>query len=251
MNSKERFSDRVDTYVKFRPSYPVEAIDHLYAVVGLRPDSVVADVGAGTGIFSKLLLERGSSIIAVEPNNEMRSAAEATLAQESNFLAVCGSAEATTLTNQSVDFIVCAQAFHWFDRPAAQAEFKRILKPGGQAVLIWNSRLTQGTPFREGYDDLLRRFATDYEQMTHKNISSADLAAFFKPETMQEARFTMRQAFDYESLKGRLQSSSYSPMPGHPHYEPMIAALRELFDANAEDGKIQFDYETEVYWGEV
>ncbi|MBM7564775.1 class I SAM-dependent methyltransferase [Paenibacillus sacheonensis] len=251
MNSKERFSDRVDTYVKYRPSYPKAAIDYLYDIVGLDAGSTVADIGAGTGIFSRLLLERGSRVIAVEPNNEMRSAAVEVLTEETNFLAVAGSAEATTLTEQSVDYIVCAQSFHWFDRAAAQKEFNRILKPDGKAALIWNSRLTEGTPFREGYDRMLKNYATDYEQMTHKNISPADLASFFKAGTMREERFPMTQAFDYEGLKGRLLSSSYAPMPGHPDHEPMIAALRQLFDETSEDGTIAFDYETEVYWGEV
>ncbi|SFI49660.1 Methyltransferase domain-containing protein [Paenibacillus sp. UNC496MF] len=251
MNSKERFSDRVDTYVKFRPTYPQEAIDYLYGPVGFDAGSVIADLGAGTGIFSKLLLEQGSRVIAVEPNDEMRTAAVETLAREPQFLAVAGSAEETTLTDASVDFIACAQSFHWFDRAAARTEFRRILKPDGKAALIWNSRLTEGTPFREGYDALLKRYATDYEQMTHKNIASADLAAFFREGTMREARFGMSQAFDYEGLKGRLLSSSYSPMPGHPNHEPMLAALRRLFDETNEDGRVAFDYETEVYWGEV
>ncbi|QHW29921.1 class I SAM-dependent methyltransferase [Paenibacillus rhizovicinus] len=251
MNSKERFSDRVDTYVKYRPSYPAEAIDYLYGEVGLNAGSTVADIGAGTGIFSRLLLERGSEVIAVEPNGEMRSAAVEALSEAPNFHAAAGSAEETTLAEHAVDFIVCAQSFHWFDRTAAQAEFHRILKPGGKAALIWNSRLTQGTPFREGYDLLLKNYGTDYEKMTHKNISSADLAAFFKPGNMREARFTMSQSFDFEGLKGRLLSSSYSPMPGHPNYEPLIAGLRELFDRTSVNGEIDFDYETEVYWGEV
>ena len=123
MNSKERFTERVDTYVKYRPSYPREAIDYLYQAVGLEQGSTVADIGAGTGIFTKLLLERGSSVIAVEPNDGMRSAAVEMLAQEPRFLAVAGSAEETTLTEQSIDYIVCAQAFHWFDRAAARSEF--------------------------------------------------------------------------------------------------------------------------------
>ncbi|QHT60840.1 class I SAM-dependent methyltransferase [Paenibacillus lycopersici] len=251
MNSKERFSDRVDTYVKYRPSYPQEALDYLYGTVGMNAASSVADVGAGTGIFSRLLVERGSRVIAVEPNPEMRAAAVAALSASPNYVAVAGSAEETTLAEQSVDFIVCAQSFHWFDRTAAQAEFRRILKPGGKAVLIWNSRMTEGTPFREGYDRMLKDYATDYEQMTHKNIASADLARFFKPGAMREARFTMSQSFDLEGLKGRLLSSSYAPMPGHPNHEPMIAALEELFEATSKDGSVDFEYETEVYWGEV
>jgi ubiquinone/menaquinone biosynthesis C-methylase UbiE len=251
MNSKERFSNRVDTYVKFRPSYPKEAVDVLYDIVGMRSNHIVADIGAGTGIFSKLLLERGSQVIAVEPNPSMRAAAEQMLEGEPGFQAVSGSAEATGLTEQSVDFIVCAQAFHWFDRAAAQAEFRRILKPGGKVVLIWNSRLTHGSPFLEEYEQLLRTFGTDYEKVNHQNISQSMLLSFFKEGTMQDARNLMRQVFDYEGLKGRLLSSSYCPLPGHPNYEPMMTELWNLFERNNEDGTVVFDYETRVFWGEV
>ncbi|MGO0062808.1 class I SAM-dependent methyltransferase [Brevibacillus fluminis] len=251
MDSKERFSNRVDTYVKYRPSYPQEAIDYLYETIGLRPDSEIADIGAGTGIFSQLLIERGSRVIAVEPNQAMREAAVDMLADEPGFRVVSGAAEATGLADSSVDFIVCAQAFHWFDRQAAQAEFRRILKPGGKAILIWNSRLTHGTPFREGYDKLLHTFGTDYEKVGHKNISPETLRAFFKGGDMREARFTNSQSFDFAGLSGRLLSSSYSPTPGHPNYEPMMAELRNLYEANQQDGLVSFDYETKVFWGEV
>lgn len=251
MNSKERFSDRVDKYVKYRPSYPQDAIAYLYNIVGFRPDSEIADIGAGTGIFSKLLVERGSHVIAVEPNLAMREAAEKELGREPNYRSVSGSAEATGLPDGSVDFIVCAQAFHWFDRSAAQYEFYRILKPGGKAVLIWNSRLTQGTPFLEEYEQLLQKFGTDYEKVKHTNISKESLFSFFKDGGPQEVRFTNGQSFDFEQLRGRLLSSSYSPLQGHPNYEPMMADLRNLFDRNNRDGKVVFEYETQVFWGEI
>ncbi|CAH1199235.1 tRNA 5-carboxymethoxyuridine methyltransferase [Paenibacillus plantiphilus] len=251
MNSKERFSNRVDTYVKYRPTYPSEAIDYLYDVVGLRMHGEVADIGAGTGIFSELLVQRGSHVTAVEPNQEMREAAVQKLGGKPNFRAMSGSAEATGLPDHSVDLIVCAQAFHWFDRPAAQAEFRRILKAGGKVVLIWNSRLTHGTPFREDYDRLLHTFGTDYHKVNHKNISPEALATFFKAGEMHEVRFTNGQAFDFEGLSGRLLSSSYSPEPGDHNYEPMIQELRSLFDRNKQDGKVSFDYETELFWGEI
>ncbi|WP_199621147.1 class I SAM-dependent methyltransferase [Paenibacillus alkalitolerans] len=249
MDSKERFSDRVDTYVKYRPSYPKEAIDYLYDSVGLRAGSEIADIGAGTGIFSRLLLEQGSGVTAVEPNQAMREAAEKALSGESKFRAIPGSAEATGLPDHSVDFIVCAQAFHWFDRDAAKTEFGRILKPGGKTVLIWNSRLTHGTPFLEQYESLLHTFGTDYASVNHKNISSEILASFFKEGSLREARFPYKQLFDFEGLLGRLRSSSYSPVPGHPTYEPMLEELRKLFERNERNGTVSFDYETEVYWG--
>lgn len=252
MNSRERFSNRVDSYLKYRPSYPKEVIDYLYDFVGLRSNSKIADIGSGTGIFSKLLLERGSYVIAVEPNQAMRVAAEQMLESNPNFQTITGSAESTGLPDQSVEFIVCAQSFHWFDHLAAQTEFRRILKPGGRVILIWNSRLTSGTSFREEYDQLLHTYGTDYEKVNHKkNISQTMLLSFFKEGTMHEERFKMSQEFDFEGLRGRLLSSSYSPLPGHPNYNPMMTELRNLFDRNNQDGIVLFDYETEIFWGEV
>ncbi|QKS48712.1 class I SAM-dependent methyltransferase (plasmid) [Paenibacillus cellulosilyticus] len=251
MNSKERFSNRVDAYVKYRPSYPPEAIAHLYDTIGFGKDSIIADVGAGTGKFSELLLSQGSHVIAVEPNNEMREAALQKLGANPHFQAVSGSAEETGLPDQSVDFVVCAQAFHWFDRIAARQEFARILKPGGQVVLIWNSRIISGTPFRESYDRLLHTYGIDYAKLMHKNISPTDLAAFYAPKPMAEARFIYGQSFDFDGLSGRLHSSSYAPTPDHPNFEPMMKELRAIFDQNEQDGLVPFEYETEIYWGEL
>lgn len=251
VNSKERFSNRVDAYVKYRPSYPSEAIAHLYDTIGFGENSIIADVGAGTGKFSELLLSQGSTIIAVEPNKEMGEAAEQRLGANPKFRAVPGSAENTGLPDHSVDFIVCAQAFHWFDRALTRQEFARILKPGGQVVLIWNSRIISGTPFRESYDRLLHTYGIDYAKLMHKNISPTDLAAFYAPQPMSEARFIYSQSFDFEGLSGRLHSSSYIPTPEHPQYEPMMKELRTIFDQNEQDGLVPFEYETEIYWGEL
>jgi SAM-dependent methyltransferase len=251
MDNKERFSDRVDAYVKYRPSYPREAIDYLFGTLGFAAGSTAADVGAGTGNFTALLLERKVVVYAVEPNPEMRSAAERKLSAMPNFHSAGGSAEQTGLPDKAVDFVVSAQAFHWFDRAAAKREFGRILKPGGQTVLIWNSRLTEGTPFLAGYEQLLRTLGTDYEKVNHRNITTEDLQQFFAEGQLRKAVFPNRQLFDFDGLLGRLQSSSYSPKPGHPNYEPMIAALRELFDRCQTDGTVSFDYETEIYSGPV
>ncbi|WP_166246437.1 class I SAM-dependent methyltransferase [Paenibacillus turpanensis] len=251
MNNRERFTNRVDSYLKYRPSYPKEAVDYLYDFVGLRSNSIIADIGSGTGMFSKLLLERGSNVIAVEPNQAMRVAAERMLESNLNFQIISGSAESTGLPDQSVEFIVCAQAFHWFDHFATQTEFRRILQPGGRVILIWNSRLTKGTSFREEYDQLLHTYGTDYEKVNHKNISQTRLRSFFKEGLMHEMRFGLSQEFDFDGLSGRLLSSSYSPVPGHPNYNPMMTELRNLFDRYNQDGIVLFDYETEIFWGEV
>ncbi|SEN53022.1 class I SAM-dependent methyltransferase [Paenibacillus sp. OV219] len=252
MDSKDRFSGRVDAYVKYRPTYPQAAINYLYDTVGFSRHSTIADVGAGTGIFSELLLERGSQVVAVEPNEPMREAAVARLGAVGGFRAATGSAEATGLEGQSVDFIVCAQSFHWFDRDLAGAEFKRILRPGdGKVVLIWNTLLTEGTPFREGYEQLLQTYGTDYKTVHQKNILPEALAAFFRSGDMHEVRFANQQRFDYEGLSGRLLSSSFVPVSGNPKYEPMMTALRELYDRHHENGYVNFDYETRLYWGSL
>jgi SAM-dependent methyltransferase len=181
----------------------------------------------------------------------MREAAEERLGKYPNFRTVTGSAEETGLPERSVDFIVCAQAFHWFDRAASQAEFRRILRPGGKVALIWNSRVTHGTPFLEQYEQLLRKYGTDYNEINHKNISTEMLETFFQEGGLHEARFHNRQVLDFDGLKGRLMSSSYCPVPGHPSHEPLMAELKQLFDRSQQGGIVSVDYEIEIYWGEV
>jgi SAM-dependent methyltransferase len=251
MDNKERFSNRVDDYVKYRPSYPEEALRFIIEKAPITSESLVADIGAGTGIFTKLLIDRGVQVVAVEPNAAMREAAERVLGQEPYYRSAAGAAEETGLDDQAVDAVVCAQAFHWFDQARTQQEFHRILKPGGQAFLIWNARKTSGTPFLEQYEQLLRRYGTDYEKVRHTNIAREALLAFFREGTMKEARFAIDQPCDFDALSGRLRSSSYSPPPGHPNYEPMMAELRRLFDRCEQGGKVVIAYETEIYYGEV
>ncbi|MCR2802673.1 class I SAM-dependent methyltransferase [Paenibacillus soyae] len=251
MDSKERFTDRVDNYVKYRPTYPADAIDFLYERVGFAKDSVIADVGAGTGIFSKLLLERGSRVIALEPNEAMREAALRSLGGEGEYEARPGSAEASGLPAQSVDFIVCAQSYHWFDREQARDEFRRILKPGGRVALIWNSRKTSGTPFLERIESLLLAYGTDYEKVGHKSITRETLRPYFANGGPALDTFSMIQHLDEESLRGRLLSSSYAPLPGHPNYEPMIQELAGIYRDCEQGGVVDMEYVTELYWGEV
>ncbi|WP_227014047.1 class I SAM-dependent methyltransferase [Paenibacillus psychroresistens] len=237
--------------MKYRPSYPQEAIDYLFNTVGLNSESEIADIGAGTGIFTQLLLQRGSHVTAVEPNQAMREAAGHMLAGESRYTSVTGSAEETQLQSDSVDYIVCAQAFHWFDQAAAQLEFRRVLKSGGKAALIWNSRLRKGSAFLEQYEQLLNKFGSDYAKVNHSNISQDALIAFFKQGEMKVGRFKISQKVDFDGLTGRLLSSSYIPEIGHPSYEPMMVELSGIFERNNQHGTVSIDYETEVYWGEI
>lgn len=243
-----RFSNRVENYVRYRPGYPPEVIATLRAEEGLTDASVIADAGSGTGISAELFLREGCTVYAVEPNREMREAAERLLQKYPSFNSVNGTAQATTLADTSVDFVVAAQAFHWFDTPETRAEFTRILKPEGRIVLIWNERLLDATPFLREYEEMLLRFSPDYATVRHENIKAAELARFYRGSYTTHS-FSNVQSFDYEGVAGRLLSSSYAPAPGHPNHGPMMAELRCIFDAYNKEGRIEFAHRTQMYVG--
>ena len=250
-NPTERFSSRVENYVKYRPGYPREVTRLLEEECGLTPSSVIADVGSGTGILSEMFLQKGNTVYGVEPNREMRLAGERQLNTYPNFKSVDGAAEATTLAGGSVDFVTAGQAFHWFERERARSEFQRILRPGGWTVLIWNERKTYTTPFLIAYEKMLVDYGTDYETVNHTLIDDAVVAEFFSPGSFVLKVLKNRQGFDFESLKGRLLSSSYTPEEGHPNYVPMLRELGRIFQANAQSGEVSFDYETKLYYGQL
>ena len=247
-NPTERFSSRVDNYLRYRPGYPTEVINLLHNECGLTGDSRVADIAYGTGIFTRLLLESGSRVFGVEPNAEMRRAGEEFLAGYPRFTSIAGSAEATTLPEQSVDIVTAAQAAHWFDREKARREFQRILEPGGWMVLLWNERRNGTTPFLEAYEQLLQTFGTDYGAVRHEHTTLA-IDAFFSPLPFRTRTFAMRQEVDYPALEGRLLSSSYTPQPGHAQYQAMLTELRRIFDAWQSQGRVALEYDTRVFYG--
>ncbi|KQZ72255.1 methyltransferase [Rhodanobacter sp. Root561] len=248
--STTRFSDRVDDYVRYRPDYPVALFDWLQREQGVDSHWRVADVGAGTGISSKMFLDAGYRVTAVEPNAPMRAAAEQWLRGYDGFDAVDGRADATKLADASVDLVTVAQAFHWFDEAAARREFARILRPQGLVVIWWNSRRLTGTRFLEGYEALLLRFGTDYTSVAERYADDAHMRVWFGAGYRGSASFGHGQRLDFDALCGRLMSSSYAPQAGHPQHEPMLQALRELFDNCAEDGTVSFDYDTRIFAGQ-
>lgn len=249
-NATSRFSNRVENYVRYRPGYPPEALAVLKNECGLTADHTVADIASGTGIWTRMLLENGNAVFGVEPNAEMRQAGEKLLATFPRFTSVAGTAEATTLANESVDFVTAAQAAHWFDHERARREIVRILKPGGWLVLLWNERITDSTLFLRDYEQLLLTYGTDYEQVRHERTTD-EVNVFFDPAPFQERIFPNRQKFDYSGIEGRLLSSSYAPGPEHEKHAPMLRELRHIYDRHAVGGKATFEYKTRVYFAKL
>jgi SAM-dependent methyltransferase len=150
-----------------------------------------------------------------------------------------------------VDFVTAGQAFHWFDIGAAKRECSRILKPDGWVVLVWNSRKLNATPFLRDYEHLLRDFSDDYARVNHQDTVGEDAIRAFFGQSWHKATFDNAQHFDFEGIKGRLLSSSYAPDMEHPNHEPMLRALRDIFDRHQQNGQVAFLYDTEVYYGRM
>jgi SAM-dependent methyltransferase len=248
---RERFSDRVGDYVRYRPGYPEGVRELLVRVGRLGPGRVVADVGSGTGIFTQLLLETGARVIGVEPNAAMRAAAERALAgplASGAFESKDGSAEATGLARASISLVTAAQAFHWFDPVRARAELARILEPGGQVALVWNQR--KDTPLNREYEEMLERFAPDYANVRERDRAAEPrIRAFFSPSAPSCVTFDNEQRLDASGLRGRLESSSYAPRAPSPLYAPMMEALDGIFRAHQQGGHVTIAYETVAWYG--
>jgi len=252
MKSTERFGNRVEDYVRTRPGYPEALIPWLMRQCGLRAGDAVADVGSGTGLFTRELLRHGLRVEGVEPNAPMRAAGDAYLAEfGAAFHSHAGTAEATGLAQGSVRLVTAAQAFHWFRPEPVRAEFARILAPGGRAALIWNVR-REDTPFLRGYEALLQGHAPEYANSGVPAQANLEvIRPFFAPSAFVEHSVPYAQYFDREGLRGRLLSSSYAPAAGTSGHEPMLAALDALFDAHQRNGQVAFEYDTRAFVGQL
>lgn len=236
----------MEDYKKYRPGYPAQLIQLMYDKMGLNENSVVADIGSGTGISTSLFLNNGNRVYAVEPNAEMRAAAESDLSGNKNFHSVNGTSEKTGLSGQSVDLIFSAQSFHWFDQALAKIEFQRILKPGGHIAVAWNVR-DEKFPFQKTYEEILKSNIPEFARVNYTNVSQKDIEEFFSPKTFHIESGTHFQEFDLDGLKGRLTSSSYCPKDGNL-YDKLMKEMAALFDRFAENGFIKFHYKTMIYW---
>ena len=243
------FSGRVQNYIKYRPTYPASLLDLLAEKCGLTPASVIADVGSGTGILTEMLLKHGNPVFAIEPNAEMRSAADELLGRYPNFTSVGAGAEATTLRPQSVDFVTVAQAFHWFDHPAARAEFIRILKPRGWVALIWNKARTD-TPFEKEYNEFWRVDLRGAHEA--RDGYEALIQPFFGEAHYAHAVLDgVPQVMNRDEFIGRILSISAATQPGEAGYEAFIQKVRGMFEYHQQNGLVTISYDTDVFLGQL
>lgn len=246
----QRFSNRAENYRKFRPGYPPALYSYLNEDAGLSTNAIIADLGSGTGILSQLFLDRGHQVYGIEPNDAMRKAAEEDLASLPNFTSLSGRAEEIPLPDASVDFVIAGQAFHWFNPAATKVEVARILKASKPAAIIWNNRKVERNDFQRDYEALLEKFSDDYAQVSRRwVITDERLAEWFAPNPMTVTGFPNSKRVDAAGLRGGLLSASYAPNEGHPNYEPMLAAIQDIFERHQTNGFIDIHYETKVYHG--
>jgi SAM-dependent methyltransferase len=247
----ERFGERAQDYARARPGYPPDIVPELGRCLGLSPPACIVDLGCGTGLSSAPFLRAGYRVIGVEPNEAMRRHA---LSLQSAWPALTvrdGRAEATGLDDACADLVIAAQAFHWFDVPAARAEALRILRRPARAALIWNDRRDAGSDFATGYEALVRRFSPDYLEIRHRHGREDRVAQFFGAGRWREIRIAHADLLDSETLAQRLSSASYMPTPASPLYPAMMAELQALFAATAADGRVRMEFETRVLYGEI
>jgi len=250
-NPLTRFSGRAQSYHRFRPGYPEEIITFLKRACKLSPGGPVADFGAGTGIFTRLLLDKGMRVFAVEPNEAMRK----TLRREikgAGVIIVDGKAEESNLPDQSICAVCAAQAFHWFEPEQTRREWLRILKPPGMVALIWNERDKHATPFLRGYEALLQKHCPEYAGRRCGYADDEAVRAFFAPQVFHKATFPNRMKLNKEGVFGLLHSSSYVPLPDSAAYIPLRAEAEALFEEHKDAaGEVEFLYRCSLYYGRL
>ena len=246
--TSDRFTNTVDYYSKYRPSYPEDVLNLLLNECQLSSSSIIADIGSGTGLLSCLFLKYGCTVFCVEPNEKMRESAEHQLCHFPNFHNINGSAEATTLPSDSIDIVTAGTAFHWFDRDKARNEFLRILKNNGYCVLIWNLRAEFSSPMMAAYENLLRQYGTDFNVKTPEKIADKEIFDFFGG-AVNIKLYSNHQVLNEEGLIGRLLSTSYVPKPGQANFNEMLDQAHHLFRQYQIEGHVEFIYSTKCYYG--
>jgi ubiquinone/menaquinone biosynthesis C-methylase UbiE len=251
MTSSEKFTAKAEVYAKYRPGYPNEYIEYLLAATKLDENSIIADIGAGTGIFSRQLLERNFTVIGVEPNDDMREKAEQSSKQNPRFISIKAQAEQTTLQDKSIDLVTVAQAFHWFEKDKFRLECQRILKPGAKVALVWNSRDSSSDLNKESAE-VCEKFCPNFKGFSGGIDENQEVYyQFFKDGIYDFESFRNDLELDYHGFLGRYLSASYSPKKTDMQYESFLTALSNLFERYNHNGHIVFPNITRSYLGKV
>lgn len=250
--NEQIFTGVGEIYAKYRPTYPTSFIQYLSTDIGLNSNSVVADIGSGTGILTKLLLNTGAKVYAVEPNDDMRKIAEINNQNSANFISVNASAENITLTEHTIDYITVAQSFHWFNRACFKKECQRILKPNGKVILIWNRR-DETSELVQEIDSISQKYCPNFSGslcgMRGANTEN-EYQDFFVGKYDTQI-FPNDILFDKERFIGLHQSASYRLDENDKNYHNYIHALSDFFDLHSTNGKLILQNNTYCYVGLV
>jgi len=252
MNSfnENKFTGKAAVYSKYRPTYPSDFIDYLYTQTGFTKESVIADIGAGTGIFSELLAGRKSNVICVEPNEDMLNAAKQNLKDFPKCEFVNKSAENTGISDNSVDFVTVAQAFHWFDAENFKTECKRILKENGAVILVWNIRI-ESDELTLRTAEINKKYCRDFTGFSGGiNNDLSKIEKFFN-NNYEIQEFQNDLIFDEDGFIGRNLSSSYAPKESDANYKIYIEEMRKIFNEYGKDGKVTVLNVTRCYIGKL
>ncbi len=249
-DSIQRFSDRAENYDRFRPGYPQALFRFLLETVPVTPDLVIADIAAGTGIFTERVAAWGNRIYVVEPNPFMRSMAHRRLDGCERCEFRDGTAEATGLPDDSIDLFVSAQAFHWFDLARTRVEFERAGRHAPYVAVVWNLRNTRSA-FEADYEAFVRTYATDYLSVSQRKMDTTEVRSFFAPSRPKYRVFGHVDSLTYPQLLGRTLSYSFLPDESSPVLTDMKAALEKLFQAHQRDGQVQLSYKTRLFLGRI
>jgi ubiquinone/menaquinone biosynthesis C-methylase UbiE len=248
----DRYSSKIEDYAKYRPNFPCEIIEFLHSKGIIDDSSIIADIGSGTGRFTRLLLERGNLVYGVERNNEIRSKAEELLSQFSNFISIAGSAEETGLEDSSVGLITVAQAFHWFDREKCLCEFRRIISDNGKVFIVWDDFLGDYNDFSMEYSKVLSDFRNVEPENKGKKLSRTEMInEFFKENKYESMSFTHEIYQSFEGIKGGALSAFFTPKPNEKNYEEFISELQRVFDKYENNGKVCTAFRSVCYLGDI
>ena len=244
------YSRIVENYRRYRPRYPHQLVEWLKAECGLSPAQSVADIGAGTGLMAELFLKNGNHVYGVEPNLEMRLAAEYLLRAYPLFTSIAATAEATTLADHSVHMIIVGNAFHWFKHEQARQEFLRILIPHGWVVLVWNLERNNGSPFAVAFEQFWQKYIDPSARFSERKRPDY-ITQFFSADNLKEKSLDNYQVCDFETLKGLVLSFLKTPQADDPRYPAMLDELKAIFNQYPEDGTVTLEYDTAILYGQL